>query len=674
MLLQQSVSLVYADIGGPSGWGFTMAHTDLMHDAARLHKLITEYGQLQKLSGPRKTAQARGIRFNNFIAEMLGCWGIDAEVSTATPGVGEIDVNFAIDGTRYLVEAKWEKTRADAGPLAKLEKRLTQRLRGTVGIFVSMAGYTPDGVGGLDKGSQLSMLLFDRTHVEAMLSGLVPPQELLNLALDRAAFRGHPYSSILDLLAPKQQTPPISFGCPPALAGGLITTGGEGMTVTGVLSVSDSNQLGIAVSAPSKLLITHQEGIVEADLGRGKAVWRVPVRGCHRNPVLGTDAAIMFARRHGVGQLIGEDLTIIGGGLSEASTLFTKSDGSVWAVDPADPIGDQGASAIVRLGANLGDQQRHLVTPQWNSAALAAAWLDDTRLALVHGNFCSVTELDTGVARGFSAGISNCVAVLALEADTVMTVGGSADIQLNNVVTGRRAELARLELRPSVFELAADANGKFYLASYFGPNAMDFAVVEIAVQSSTSTFIRESFGRADTGDVAGYLREVTTITNRVAPTSSLAEPELNRLYNEAQQQVADQLAKPIAAMIEAEGFQLVMHPLQRSLEGWPPPEFGGSASRPRWRAPDNQNGSWLEVSVGVSHRAWPEPNVNDLIITLIIATMSERAQHTVLTRFVPFEAGDPSLPSKIEQVLVDARALLPAAIKGSQGSATSQGS
>jgi len=37
---------------------------------------------------------------------MLGCWGIEAELSTSTPAAGEIDVTFAVDGERYLVEAK----------------------------------------------------------------------------------------------------------------------------------------------------------------------------------------------------------------------------------------------------------------------------------------------------------------------------------------------------------------------------------------------------------------------------------------------------------------------------------------------------------------------------------------------------------------------------------------
>jgi hypothetical protein len=131
---------------------------------------------------------------------MLRCWGIDAEASTWSVGTGEIDVTFAHNGERYLIEAKWESSKIDIGPIAKLEKRLKQRLRWPIGIVLSMSGFTREAAQGIDKGSQLEVLLFDRSHFEAMLSGFVPPQELLKLAHDEAAFRGVAYSTVLGLL------------------------------------------------------------------------------------------------------------------------------------------------------------------------------------------------------------------------------------------------------------------------------------------------------------------------------------------------------------------------------------------------------------------------------------------------------------------------------------------
>jgi hypothetical protein len=106
-----------------------------MHDVVRLQRLIEEYGGLRRLQD--HTAQSRGRRFNEVIAELLRCWGIDAQVSLRS--AGEIDVAFASGGIRYVLEAKWEKARTDTGHVAKLQKRVRQRLAGTYGVFRCLA-------------------------------------------------------------------------------------------------------------------------------------------------------------------------------------------------------------------------------------------------------------------------------------------------------------------------------------------------------------------------------------------------------------------------------------------------------------------------------------------------------------------------------------------------------
>lgn len=74
--------------------------------ALRFRELIDEYGRMRRLEDT--TLQRRGQQFNHFIAELLGNWGTD-RVQVNVRGVGEIDVAFAVDGTRFLLEAKWEK-------------------------------------------------------------------------------------------------------------------------------------------------------------------------------------------------------------------------------------------------------------------------------------------------------------------------------------------------------------------------------------------------------------------------------------------------------------------------------------------------------------------------------------------------------------------------------------
>lgn len=72
-----------------------------LNNLAKLQALIEEYGRLRNLQG--FTAQSRGQRLNSFIAELLGCWGIEATAGVRS--TGEIDVAFELDGRQFILEA-----------------------------------------------------------------------------------------------------------------------------------------------------------------------------------------------------------------------------------------------------------------------------------------------------------------------------------------------------------------------------------------------------------------------------------------------------------------------------------------------------------------------------------------------------------------------------------------
>ena len=97
---------------------------------------------------------------------------------------------FAIGDTRFILEAKWEQAPVSFDPIAKLSRRITQRLTGTRGVFLSMSGYTAEAIGDMLRGQQPDILLLDRSHLEAMLSGLFSPADLFTGLLDRASYRG----------------------------------------------------------------------------------------------------------------------------------------------------------------------------------------------------------------------------------------------------------------------------------------------------------------------------------------------------------------------------------------------------------------------------------------------------------------------------------------------------
>src|SRR6266540_5856298 len=79
-------------------------------------------------------------------------------------------------------------------PVFSLRGRVQQRLSGTVGLLLSMSGYTPDTLSQANIGQGPMVLLLDKDHFEAMLFGATSPQKLLKALLDRASFYGEAYT------------------------------------------------------------------------------------------------------------------------------------------------------------------------------------------------------------------------------------------------------------------------------------------------------------------------------------------------------------------------------------------------------------------------------------------------------------------------------------------------
>ncbi|MEV5720579.1 restriction endonuclease [Amycolatopsis mediterranei] len=450
----------------------------VVRDMDRWRQLISEYGRLQQLLG--HTPQSRGQRFNTMIAELLRCWDIQATANVRA--AGEVDVAFAIDGVRFVVEAKWERTKADTGRVAKLQKRVRQRLSGTYGVFLSVSGYTPEALADVADGDRLEVLLLSSEHWEAMLGGLVPPQELFNLVRDRASFYGEPYTPLSRLFA-SAEVPGFSFGPPSEMTDGPLLAAVDGVDAQVVLSGIESGQLGVACHRKDGLLVTTERGVLDVDLESCTAEIAVPVPDCRRNVLPIEDGSIVFLRQSGVGRFHGGRITTIGGGLSGNSCLCRHPDGSVWVFDNGGRY-DNSAS-VTRLDDRLGHQQRHeIVYPPAN--AFTSAWLSDDALLTVGHVGYLVSSPTTGPKSRHPESPSNPMGLLALDETAFLTVGDSVSLRRTEIDTWSSQELARFALRPSVAELASAANGDLYLAAYHdtaGHDRMSFAVVRVRLPS-----------------------------------------------------------------------------------------------------------------------------------------------------------------------------------------------
>lgn len=628
-----------------------------MHDAVGLQQLIAEYGKLDRLEA--HTPQSRGRRFNEVIAAVLQCWGIEAQVSVRS--AGEIDVAFTVDGVRYLLEAKWEQTKADTGDVAKLQRRVRQRFAGTVGVFIAMAGYSPDALAEVRQGERLEVLLFDRQHFEAVLSGFVPPRELLKMVHDRAAFRGEAYTPLLTLLATLGSPPAALFNQTGELDAGLVQSARNGVSGTLVCVLPDSNQLGITIRDRGGLLVTTQDGIIEVELGRKRSSWAVPIPDCHRNPVLQADGSVLFLRRHGVGQYQSGKLTIVSGGFVGATSLVKQPDGTMWVLSNGDLSGDPGAS-ITRLGIGLGQEVRHPLTYPPRSAT-NAIWVDESNLVTIGNSGFLITNLASGATRKVDSATSNPMGSVHLGNNVLLTVGDSVALGLTDLATGKYAEVMRLALRPSVYDITAAPDNHFYLAAYYGNGQqMRIAVVDIAIAPPIEDQIAAAMRDASRGDLSIYSADIECLRSTTAQVKEETGHErLGRLYNDAFARVTSGLFLPLRAAIESTGLRLGDFS-EQPLDGWPPAEYGGAANLPRWGI-ETLTSPWLAASIGVVHRAQPAEDLKDLAVTFVLARLAPHHQHTHINRFERFKPGAPELTEIIDRLRREIENQLPSIIE-----------
>lgn len=127
--------------------------------------------QLKELLNPPDDAssnakQQRGRDFEKFLQALFETEGLKPRLRFRPKGE-EIDGSFLLNGRVFLVEAKWHADPIPASSLYVFKGKVDGKLVSTIGIFVSMSGYSKDAVDALTAGKSLNVLLFNREDIEA---------------------------------------------------------------------------------------------------------------------------------------------------------------------------------------------------------------------------------------------------------------------------------------------------------------------------------------------------------------------------------------------------------------------------------------------------------------------------------------------------------------------------
>jgi hypothetical protein len=434
----------------------------MLQNPENLQALITEYKRLREMEG--FTPQTRGQRFNSFVADLLRCWDIDATANIR--GSGEVDVAFDWNGRHYILEAKWEKDPVNTDPIAKLQKRVRQRLTGTIGLLLSMSSFTPDAVKDLKEGEQLSVLLLNREHLEVMLSGFLAPEEVIGNIVRRASIYGEGFVQLQHLFeSVSAEDLEVTYGSPTEWQKHeLIVASVPSFQASVIASNFSMRQSGVAELTRDKILLTLEQGVYLFDTSKRSLNVFLEIPNCTRNVLVTQDNAVYIVRGRGVARIKDGEFRMVAGGFIGNVCLFHGEGNDVWVFSNGHPVvQDWARPQVALLGEALGDEQRTIINYSL-ACGMNAAFISEGRFLVIGSSGLAVIELggQTRILRN-----EQHMGLIRLSTDRFLLSSGGVDLSELDLSSESVKPIAKLRLQGLVSELARSSDGGGYLFAHY---------------------------------------------------------------------------------------------------------------------------------------------------------------------------------------------------------------
>jgi hypothetical protein len=156
--------------------------------------LIDQYLNLLAINedSPPALRQKRGFQFEKLLYALLASEGLDPRTGFRRSGE-QIDGSFFVEGSVFLLEAKWHKDELPASAIYQFKGKVDGKLIGTIGVFISMSGFSTDAVDALTLGKALNVILFDKSDVDTVILKGAKFVNILRSKLRKAAEEGIVY-------------------------------------------------------------------------------------------------------------------------------------------------------------------------------------------------------------------------------------------------------------------------------------------------------------------------------------------------------------------------------------------------------------------------------------------------------------------------------------------------
>jgi hypothetical protein len=144
-------------------------------------------------------AQQRGFELEKVMYDLFELFDLDPKASFRNTGE-QIDGAFALDGTDYLFEAKWQQASCDAADLDTFSAKVRRKLENTLGVFLSINGFSKDGVTAHASGGVV-IILIDGADLMAVMEERIDFVSLIQRKKQHAARTGNIYLPFHEIAA-----------------------------------------------------------------------------------------------------------------------------------------------------------------------------------------------------------------------------------------------------------------------------------------------------------------------------------------------------------------------------------------------------------------------------------------------------------------------------------------
>jgi hypothetical protein len=146
--------------------------------------------------------QRRGYLLEDLLNRTFNLHGIPViRAFRRNDGGEQIDAAFELEGWHYLVECRWRARLADIRQLVGLTGQVTRSGRQTMGLFLSIEGWSENVVPLLKQNPEKAIILMEGFDLRAVLDQRVELRRLLKAKISALNLEAEPFLSVANLFA-----------------------------------------------------------------------------------------------------------------------------------------------------------------------------------------------------------------------------------------------------------------------------------------------------------------------------------------------------------------------------------------------------------------------------------------------------------------------------------------